>query len=239
MSGQVETGRHAKLCSKLKPAFALLLEAFEYADDANCDMWEFAVGTRSLQEFGLSEIDFRWLVRSGYVEHAREMTLSGDHKRQFRPEGKSVFCNRTCFVLTKDGVSKARLVTAGQTLSAADDTDSVEGNGKANGNAVQELVPHWDEETHELRLDGKMVKRYKWQAVNQQLVLSSFQEEGWPARIDDPLPPQPEQDSKRRLSDTIKCLNRKQQNPLIHFRGDGTGEGVIWELANGDAEGEV
>ena len=47
---------------------------------------------------------------------------------------------------------------------------------------------------------------------------------------DDPLPPHAEQDSNsRRLSDTIKCLNRKQMNELIHFRGDGTGEGVIWE----------
>ena len=61
------------------------------------------------------------------------------------------------------------------------------------------------------------------------MILSCFQESGWPVRIDDPLPPQAEQDSKRRLSDTIKCLNRKQVAPLMHFRGDGTGEGVIWE----------
>ena len=39
------------------------------------------------------------------------------------------------------------------------------------------------------------------------------------------------QDPKRRLSDTIKCLNRKQANSLIHFRGDGTGEGIVWEFA--------
>jgi hypothetical protein len=61
------------------------------------------------------------------------------------------------------------------------------------------------------------------------IVLCAFEEEGWPARIDDPLPPQQDQDSKRRLSDTIKCLNRKQSHHLIHFRGDGTGEGVVWE----------
>ena len=49
------------------------------------------------------------------------------------------------------------------------------------------------------------------------------------SRIDDPLPPQAEQDSKRRLSDTIKCLNNKQINELIRFHGDGTGEGITWE----------
>ena len=35
---------------------------------------------------------------------------------------------------------------------------------------------------------------------------------------------------KRRLNDTIKCLNRGQVYRLLHFRGDGTGEGVLWEV---------
>ena len=78
------------------------------------------------------------------------------------------------------------------------------------------------------------MKRFKWTAANQETILVAFEEEGWPARIDDPLPQQPEQDPKRRLSDTIKCLNRKQTNELIRFRGDGTGEGVTWELIGQD-----
>jgi hypothetical protein len=101
----------------------------------------------------------------------------------------------------------------------------------------QSLVIDWDPEVRKLLLNGRLVKRFKWPAINQEAVLNAFQEEGWPSRIDDPLPPQPDQDSKRRLSDTIKCLNRKQTNPLIHFRGDGTGEGVVWELAKPDANG--
>ena len=233
MSGHIDNGKHVSLCRNLQPAFALLLRAFEYAEDANCDLWEFAVEIGSLRKLGLSEIDFRWLVRKGYIEHAREMTLPGDQERHFRPEGKPVFCNRTCFVLTNDGISNARFVTVDHSLSNDENSDLVE----VNGSIVQESTPHWDEEVRELRLGGMVVKRYKWQAVNQQLVLSTFQEEDWCTRIDDPLPPQPEQDSKRRLSDTIKCLNRNQQNSLIRFRGDGTGEGVIWELASGCAEG--
>ena len=66
--------------------------------------------------------------------------------------------------------------------------------------------------------------------ANQEAILAAFQEDGWPARIDDPLPPVAETDPKRRLSDTIKCLNRKQQNALVRFSGDGTGEGVLWDL---------
>jgi len=32
--------------------------------------------------------------------------------------------------------------------------------------------------------------------------LGAFEDDGWPPRIDDPLPPQKDQDSKRRLADT-------------------------------------
>ena len=60
-------------------------------------------------------------------------------------------------------------------------------------------------------------------------MLSAFQEEAWPMRIDDPLGPSPSVDTKRRLADTIKCLNRRQENQIVHFRGDGSGEGVVWE----------
>lgn len=237
MSGSSnDSGRHAKLCSKLKPAFDVLLAAFDYADDAGSDKWEFAVSIRHLHELGLSEIDLRWLVQKGYVEHAREMTLPGDSTRQFRPTGEVTFCKRTCFVLTEEGISKACSVAVDRSLSAANESGSFQDSYQVGRNSV----PHWDGETHELRMDGKTVKRFKWPAANQQVVLSAFQEEGWPAHIDDPLPPQPDQDSKRRLSDTIKCLNRKQLHELIHFRGDGTGEGIIWERtrqegANGKA----
>jgi hypothetical protein len=107
------------------------------------------------------------------------------------------------------------------------------GPGRANKGRPEQLRPRpqWNPHSHELRIDGMLVKRFKWPAVNQEMILAAFEEEGWPRRIDDPLPPQPEQDSKRRLHDTIKCLNRNQSHCLLHFRGDGTGEGIVWESA--------
>jgi hypothetical protein len=57
----------------------------------------------------------------------------------------------------------------------------------------------------------------------------AFEEEGWPPRIDDPLPPSPEIDAKSRLRYTIKSLNKRQKKQLIHFMGDGSGEGIMWE----------
>ncbi len=57
----------------------------------------------------------------------------------------------------------------------------------------------------------------------------AFEEEGWPHRIYDPLPPKGETNPKIRLHETIKWLNRNRENPLLRFLGDGTGEGLCWE----------
>ena len=90
--------------------------------------------------------------------------------------------------------------------------------------------PVWNAATRTLSCNGKVVKCFRRRAANQERVLGAFQEDSWPLRIDDPLAPQPCQDIKRRLNDTIKCLNRGHQFNLLRFRGDGTGEGVIWEI---------
>ena len=123
-------------------------------------------------------------------------------------------------------------------LVGASLADDAIGPGEINGRVASIAAPQWDTEARELRMNGHLVKRFKWKAANQETVLAAFEEEGWPHRIDDPLPPHADQDSKRRLSDTIKCLNRKQINQLIHFRGDGTGEGVTWELVERDDSNE-
>ena len=112
--------------------------------------------------------------------------------------------------------------------------DHVSGPGEENGRAALSPTPHWDAETRELRMNGHLVKRFKWKAANQETVLAAFEEEGWCRRIDDPLPPQPGQLPARRLSEAIKRLNGKQKNELIRFRGDGTGEGVTRELIERD-----
>ena len=54
---------------------------------------------------------------------------------------------------------------------------------------------------------------------------------GYAAEGDDPLPMHPDMLPKRRLHDTIKSLNRNQKTAQIRFMGDGTGEGIRWELA--------
>lgn len=95
---------------------------------------------------------------------------------------------------------------------------------------LPDVTPVWDRTKRELRVGNRVVKQFKWPAENQERVLDAFQDNGWPVRIDDPLLPHPEICPKRRLHDTLKCLNRKQANELIKFRGDGTGLGVLLEL---------
>ena len=87
--------------------------------------------------------------------------------------------------------------------------------------------------------DGQIVKQFKVPSPTQESILAAFEEEGWPAAIDDPLPPQPEQDSKRRMRNTIQHLNANQKVPLVFFRGDGSGQRILWEPAEGSAGGSV
>jgi hypothetical protein len=90
-------------------------------------------------------------------------------------------------------------------------------------------LPRWERESRVLYLGQRVVKRYRRPSPNQDIVLSAFQEEGWPRRIYDPLPPKDEVVIKNRLHATIKWLNRNQEDRLLRFRGDGSGEAVCWE----------
>jgi hypothetical protein len=88
--------------------------------------------------------------------------------------------------------------------------------------------PEWDARSRELRWNGSLVKKFRVPAENQACVLSAFQEESWPAYIDDPLPKISGIAPKRRLSCVIRRLNHGQVHPRIHFHGNGSGEGVGW-----------
>jgi hypothetical protein len=212
---------------------ALLLEAHRYAQDVQRPLWDFAVEIGELRKAGLTHNDLRWLICKKYVEHARETTLAQEESRSFRRRRSLCFGRRTCFVLTLPGVGFAqqslKMLRVQRRFRVAD----------LGVVPSPKLRPQWDRDRQELRVGSFVVKQFKVPAVNQERLLAAFEEEGWPVRIDDPLPPQKDQDPKRRLHDTINSLNRKQRYPLIRFLGDGTGQGVRWQLilpgANGDA----
>lgn len=89
-------------------------------------------------------------------------------------------------------------------------------------------TPVWNAERCELSIRGRCVRRTRGRrmALNVHTILDTFQEEGWPARIDDPLTDGP---NPRRLREAVRTLNTNLTG--LHFRADGSGEGVLWEIA--------
>jgi len=215
------------LCAKIRPGLEKLLEAYRYAEDVGRDVWDFAVEIRVLRDAGLTHSDLRWLVCKDYVSHRVELRRPDEDERTFRDGSELKFHKRSCFVLTPAGAAFADEQGA---LSAGDGRPkhslghTQDGDGHPNG-----LVPEWDAARHELRVGGELVKQFKLPSPCQETILTAFQEEGWPPRIDDPLPPKAELDPRERLHNTIKALNRHQKQRLLKIKGDGTGEGIMWE----------
>ena len=183
---------------------------------------------------GLTNNELRWLVCKGWVEHQRETTAVGDDCRVFQPDRPLNFSASACFVLSHEGLvnSYGGLEVPETGHEAGDPSPTANRNGHSS-----DPLPKWDRERQELRLGEIVVKQFKVPAFNQERILAAFEEEGWPVHIDDPLPPHPEQDPKRRLHDTINSLNRNQKRHLIQFSGNGNGQGVRWQRSR-DREGE-
>ena len=213
------------LGSRGPTALRCLAEAASFARELGRDPWDFAVEIQTFRELGLTNNDFRWLVCTGLVEHKQEVTTAGDTCRVFQPDCPLSFSENACFVLSEEGLVCASTELA-SLPNAAESSLTVSRYRRGT-----DLLPTWDRERQELRVGDIVVKQFKVPALNQERILSAFEEEGWPIHIDDPLPPHPEQDSKRRLHDTIISLNRRQKNQLIHFLGNGNGQGIRWKLS--------
>lgn len=220
-----DNGIGCRLPVRFKSAFAILVEAVEYAEQTNGNTWDFAIEIDRLRSLGISENDLRFLVRLELVDHASERTVSRGNGRQFVETGALSFTPRTCFILTPTGIT----ATAGFRRSDLSSRKSTTPRLTTASKTDKDDIPCWDSQRSTLSFQGTVVKHFKWQACNQARILAAFQEEAWPAKVDDPLTPTPSLDVKRRLCDTIKCLNRNQVNRLLRFRGDGTGQAVLWE----------
>lgn len=193
-----------------------LHEAWCCARSTKSDPWQFAVELTCLRALGVSMTHLRWLVIMDFVEHGWETTKEGAQERSFRPTTCLAFLARSCFILTQAGERK---------FFPSDSANNAWSSSPA-------AHPAWDRSTRELSLGNELVKRFRGPAPNQEGILTAFEEDNWPVRIDDPLPPRSGQDPKRRLHDTINALNRNQKVRSMRFSGDGTGEGVRWEAIN-------
>jgi hypothetical protein len=219
---------------QIRSAMLLLLDAVDCARDAGTDVWQFSIEFSALRRLGLSKTECRWLVAKGLAKHACENTTPEAERRTFQPCNNLAFPKGTCFVIADRGAAYATALLRSESTAVATrpDPDSISNSypsHHSNGSPPP-AFPTWDSDRQQLRIGRTVVKEFKVPAANQEAVLAAFQEENWAPRIDDPLPPAPNQDPKRRLHDTINSLNRNQKQSLIRFLGDGKGEGVRWEF---------
>jgi hypothetical protein len=222
----------APILRRSSEGLRLLLDAYQYAVDVGHSVWDFAVEIETLRQTGWTNSEFRWLVCKSFVQHAIETTPASDETRSFRQPRRApglLFVGKTCFVLTEAGFQFAsRVLESPSVIHGEPSLAAVASDASRCPNGPR---PKWDPERQELRVGDLVVKQFKVPAANQERILAAFEEDGWPIRIDDPLPPATEQDPKRRLHDTINSLNRNQKRHLLRFIGDGTGQGIRWELA--------
>jgi hypothetical protein len=197
----------AAMRRRLRSAFARLLDPIELHAKAGREASELAFEVGALRAAGLTKADLRWLLDKNYLQWMVEKTRAAEKQRVFRGRSESSFSDRNRLVLTSAGFRAARLLLA--------------------------AIPYYDRELRELWARGELVKRFTQPAHDQDTVLSTFEDLGWPRRIDDPLPlKRGRQSAKLRLRDTIKRLNQHQQRPLLRFRGNGIGVGILWEFAD-------
>ena len=223
-----EAAGYPAMPPRLREAVAMLSDALAYARELHRDPWDFAVEIATLVRTGATANDLRWLVCHGLVAHGAEVTGPDDEGRTFRLDRSLRFEEATCFILTERGIA----LMSGRTTEAdlEPHPESPPSPLPPHGPEASNLIPRWMADRQELFLGRVLVKRFKVPAPNQVLILAVLEEERWPPRIDDPLPPQPEVNTKRRLHDTINALNRRQTAPLLRFTGDGRGQGICWEL---------
>jgi hypothetical protein len=237
-----------------------LLRAYDYALEADSDIWDFAVEIDVLRAIGMTASDLRWLVAKELVAHGDEVSVYGERRRTFQPAQGFTFLTSTAFVLTPAGAALARglanVAKGGQSsengasslyvpnsasqlpkphvIGAAETLSASPARGKIisiHGKELPEgIKPVWDGRTRALRIGEVMIKQFRVPAKNQERILAAFEEEAWPDVIDDPLPMKAEIVPKRRLNNVIVRLNGGQIVPLLRFHGIGNGEAIGWHL---------
>ncbi|WP_156514398.1 hypothetical protein [Planctomyces sp. SH-PL14] len=223
------------LHAKAKCAFSILLVAYDYAIDVQVDPWQFAVQVSELRSLGLSLSDLRWLVLKGFAIHGQECTLPGDSTRSFRilPYASLVFSEGICVALSSHGASELRRhcdeSMRSETSFSVSDSAAAAQSVLQTPSAAPRTVPIWKKEIRELWYRDQLIKRFRVPADSQERILDAFQEDKWPEWIDDPLPPKNGADSRRRLREAIKSLNRNRAATALRFHSNGDGIRIHWE----------
>lgn len=227
----IPDGSTSEITELIQDGLIELVEAYRLSQDCRSPPIEFAIEISRLHRLGVNDSHLRWLLKKDLLRHAIETSLVTNSQRWFHENCGPIFNENSCFFLTGNGFNLffecAGDLCENPLERACPSADRL---GGAESHPEVQPVPVWNADRQELRYVGELVKRYKLPSKNQIAILNSFQEDGWPVRIDDPLPQSPGVDSRRKLNDTVKALNNNQKKNWLRFRSDGTGEGITWEV---------
>jgi hypothetical protein len=209
----------------LRAALSQFVQAKTYADQFGRDVWDFAIDIESLRQAGVTTNDLRWLLYEGYIEHSHERPSRRRGRRVFHRAANLVIDDRSCFVLTPQGLQRTRAIHGpaarnGPGRAVTSRTDRVKAGPAAH--------PYWDARGHTLYWAGRLVKHFKADAPYQEAILNAFQVAKWPAVVTVRLLGDSDCFSKDRVRNTIRNLNRVA-GPHLAFHQEGNGGRVRWE----------
>ena len=168
-----------------------------------------------------------WILYQGHIQHYQLQTLA-DGVAVMQPVQTLCFSESSAFALTEKGLAFANAFVD-EALRSLEDED-VRLSPWEKRLIQGQLLPYYDREYRLFSWGEQILKHFRQPAANQELILLTAEELGWLVWFDDPLPRRSKRNPKRLLHDTIKDLNRCQQTPLIHFKGDGIGMRIGWEV---------
>jgi hypothetical protein len=86
-------------------------------------------------------------------------------------------------------------------------------------------LPVWSRATAQLTYQGKVIRILNAKGKDIRLILDAFEEQGWPSRVDNPLPGGKD---SRKLRRAIENLNKFLTT--LRFSADGAAAGILWHM---------
>ena len=139
-----------------------LRKAHQAASACGRDPWDFAIRISQLFRCGISTEVLRTLIGRMWITHMQRIP---DHVNlpEFQAESRLIFSDRTCFVLTVQGLEVAdKLAAPGMCF-----TNQPKNPSTITPPAARYPTPCWDRQRRELRMGDVLVKRFRWPAENQ------------------------------------------------------------------------
>jgi hypothetical protein len=201
-----------------------LLQACWLAEEQRLPPPPGAVSWTHLRKEGVPESCVISLLYQNHVEHLKPGGVAEESAGRLVPAGSLLLTEQSRFALTEQGRS-----FADHFLAEVLCPENVSLDLAWNQLVLGRFTPSYDAERRLFVWGHYLLKCFRQPSPNQETILRAAEEMDWPDWFNDPLPRAPGMSPKVRLHDTIKWLNHRQTQYLIHFKGDGSGRRLGWE----------